>query len=53
MNDFLNRYHIQKLNQDQVNPKEIEIVIKSVPTTSSSSSPSTTTTTQQPRVRCF
>jgi hypothetical protein len=39
MNDFLDRYHTPKLNQDQVNylnipitPKEIEIVIKILPT---------------------
>ena len=38
MNGFLDRYHIPKLNQDQVNylnspitPKEIEIVIKNLP----------------------
>jgi hypothetical protein len=39
MDDFLDRYYISKLNQDQVNylnsliiPKEIEAVIKSLPT---------------------
>ena len=39
MDDFLDRYHTPKLNQDQVNylnipitPKEIEIVIKILPT---------------------
>jgi hypothetical protein len=38
MDDFLNRYHLPKLNQDQVNylnipiiTKEIEAVIKSLP----------------------
>ena len=39
MNNFLNRYQVPKLNQDQINdlnspisPKEIEAVINSVPT---------------------
>ena len=39
MDDFLNRYQVPKLNQDQINhlnspiaPKEIEVVIKSLPT---------------------
>jgi DNA gyrase/topoisomerase IV subunit A len=39
MDNFLDRYQIPKLNQDQINhlnslisPKEIEIVIKSLPT---------------------
>jgi hypothetical protein len=39
MDDFLDRYHILKLNQEQVNslnssitPKEIEIVIQNLPT---------------------
>ena len=39
MDDFLDRYHLPKLNQDQVNclnsskfPKKIEVVIKSLPT---------------------
>ena len=39
MDGFLDRYHIPKLNQDQINnlnrpitPKEIEAVIKSLPT---------------------
>jgi hypothetical protein len=39
MGNFLDRYQIQKLNQDQINhinclitPKEIEAVIKSLPT---------------------
>ena len=39
MDNFLNRYQVQKLNQDQTNnlnspisPKEIEAVINSLPT---------------------
>ena len=39
MNNFLDRYHVLKLNQDQINdlnspisPKEIEAVINSLPT---------------------
>ena len=39
IDDFLDRYHVPKLNQDQVNylnspiiPKEIEIVIKNIQT---------------------
>ena len=47
MNNFLDRYQIPKLNQDQVNyisklimPNEIEALIKSLPTTT------TTTKTQ-------
>ena len=39
MEKFLDRYQVPKLNQDQVNdlnspisPKEIEVVIKSLPT---------------------
>ena len=39
MDDFLDRYHVPKLNQDQVNyinrpitPKEIEAIIKTLPT---------------------
>jgi hypothetical protein len=39
MDDFLDRYQLLKLNQDQVNylnspinPKEIEVVIKTLPT---------------------
>jgi hypothetical protein len=39
MNNFLNRYQVQKLNQDQINnlnspisPKEIEAIINSLPT---------------------
>ena len=36
MDDFLDRYHLPKLNQDQINnlnrPKKIEAVIKSIPT---------------------
>jgi hypothetical protein len=42
MDDFIDRYHLLKLNQYQVNhlnspitPKEIEIVIKNLPTTRS------------------
>ena len=42
MDNFLDRYHVTKLNQDQVNnlnssisPKEIEAVINSLPTTKS------------------
>jgi hypothetical protein len=38
MDNFLNRYHVPKLNQDQVNylnsstmPKETEVVIKNLP----------------------
>ena len=38
MNNFLDRYQIQKLNQDQINdlnslisPKEIDVVINSLP----------------------
>jgi hypothetical protein len=49
MDNFLDRYQITKLNQDQINylnspipPKEIEAVIKSLPTTT------TTTTTKSP-----
>ena len=48
MDDFLDRYRMPMLNQDQVNylkspisPKEIEAVIKSLPTTTT-----TTTTTK-------
>jgi hypothetical protein len=40
MDDFLDRYHVPKLNKDQVNylndpitPKKIEIVIKNLPAT--------------------
>jgi hypothetical protein len=43
MDDFLDRYHLPKLNQNQVNclnspitPKEIEAVIYCLPTTKSS-----------------
>jgi hypothetical protein len=39
IDDFLDRYHVPKLNQDQVNylnnpimPKKIEIVIKNIQT---------------------
>ena len=39
MNNFLDRYHVPQLNQDQINdlnspvsPKEIEAVINSLPT---------------------
>jgi hypothetical protein len=39
MDNFLNRYQVPKLNQDQINhlkspitPKEIEAIIKSLPT---------------------
>jgi hypothetical protein len=39
MNNFLDRYQVSKLNQDQINylngpitPKEIEAIIKSLPT---------------------
>lgn len=42
MDDFLERYHVPKLNQDQVNYinrpitlKEMEIVIKTLPTKTS------------------
>ena len=42
MDDFLNRYQLSKLNQDQINylnspitPKEIEAVIKSLPSKNS------------------
>jgi hypothetical protein len=42
MDGFVGRYHVPKLNQDQVNflnspitPKEIEIVIKNLPTNKS------------------
>ena len=42
MDSFLDKYHIPKLNQEQTNnlnrpitPKEIEIVIKSLPTKNS------------------
>jgi hypothetical protein len=46
MDDFLDRYYMLKLNQDQVNylncpitPKEIEIVIKILPTSPPKNSP--------------
>ena len=46
MDNFLDRYQIPKLNQDQINhlnspitPKEIEAVIKSLPTKKKKKSP--------------
>jgi hypothetical protein len=47
LDDFLDRYHLPKLNQDQINyqnslitPKEIEAVIKSLPTKTTTTTPS-------------
>jgi hypothetical protein len=52
MENFLDRYQVPILNQDQINdlnspiaPKEIEIVINSLPSTT------TITTTKKPRAR--
>jgi hypothetical protein len=54
MNNFLDRYQIPKLNQDQVNyisklimPNEIEALIKSLPTTTTTTT-TTTTKRQEP-----
>jgi hypothetical protein len=53
MNNFLDRYQVPKLNQDQIkdlnsciSPKEIETVINSLPTTTTTT---ITTTTKSPR----
>jgi len=32
MDNFIDKYQVPKLNQEQINPKELEAVIKSLPT---------------------
>jgi hypothetical protein len=54
MDNFIDRYQIPKLNQDQKNylnspitPKEIEAVIKSIPTTTTTTTTTTTKAQEQ------